>query len=106
VEAVDRFLHRHQGSDHGIAGPAAGIRGIRQLVVIDGQPAKAPDALQGIFSSRGGHPGLSGENNLPVNFEEPLMLPCSLTVPLCTVWIEHPVARFRPGARSRLSPAC
>jgi hypothetical protein len=73
MEAVDRFLHRHQGSDHGIAGPAAGIRSIRQLVMIDGQPAEAPYDLKGIFSTRGSHPGLSDENNLPVNFEEPQM---------------------------------
>jgi len=25
------------------------------------------------------------------------MLPCSLTVPLCSVRIEHPVARLWPG---------
>jgi hypothetical protein len=71
MEAVDRFLHHHQGSDHGTAGPAAGTGGIRQLVAIDGQPAEAPDDLQGIFSTRGSNPGLSGDNNLPANLEEP-----------------------------------
>jgi hypothetical protein len=70
VKAADRFLHRYQGNDHRIAGPAAGVRGIRQLVAIDSHPAEAPYDLQGIFSTRGSHPGLSGENNLPVNFEE------------------------------------
>lgn len=34
------------------------------------------------------------------------LLPRSLTVPLCTVRIEHPAARPWPGVRSRLSPAC
>jgi len=33
-------------------------------------------------------------------------LRCSLTVPLCTARIEHCVAHIRPGAGSRLPPAC
>jgi hypothetical protein len=33
-------------------------------------------------------------------------LRCSLTAPLCTARIEHCVAHIRPGAGSRLPPAC
>jgi len=34
------------------------------------------------------------------------LLPRWLTVPLCTVRIEHPAARLRPGVPSRPSSAC